>query len=205
MPRLLLIVVSSVAALSIAAGCTSAGSSPIPVSAGSAAGPSGAASTGLTSASPSAAAPSAAPSAGAPASAAGSAAAPAAAGSASGPTPGAPSGPPSITAIDWGVIWDGLPAAFPNYPGARATVTGGGPASAVLDIPAQAPAASTWYQTALKAAGYSIVGANGPREDGSYDIVASRGNPDCQTEISLAPLGSTTTATIYLAAACPFS
>jgi len=75
----------------------------------------------------------------------------------------------------------------------------------VLDIPAEASTASPWYQGALKAAGYTIVGANGPREDGSFDIVATRGTTDCQTEISLAPLGATTTATVNFAAACPFS
>ena len=115
------------------------------------------------------------------------------------------SGVPTTTTIDWGVIWDALPAAFPAYPGSQPTVTGGGPASATLDIPAEASTASTWFQDALKAAGFAIVGANGPREDGSYDIVATKGPADCQTEISLAPLGTTTTATIYLAAACPFA
>ena len=118
---------------------------------------------------------------------------------------GSPSGPPSITVIDWGDIWDALPASFPQYPGAHPTVTGGGPASATLDIPADAVTASAWFQAALKAAGFAIVGANGPREDGSYDITATKGATDCQTEVSLAPLGTTTTATIYLAAACPFN
>jgi hypothetical protein len=121
------------------------------------------------------------------------------------PASGSASGVPSTTAIQWGVIWDALPASFPRYPGSRPTVTGGGPASAILDIPAEASAASAWFQVALKAAGFTIVGANGPREDGSYDIVATRGSADCQTEISLAPLGTSTTATINLAAACPFS
>jgi hypothetical protein len=109
-----------------------------------------------------------------------------------------------MTTIDWGVIWDMLPPSFPQYPGGHPTVTGGGPASATLDLPAQAPIASAWFQAALKAAGFAIVGANGPREDGSYDITATRGSAECQTEISLAPLGATTTATIYFAAACPF-
>ena len=102
------------------------------------------------------------------------------------------------------MIWDALPAGFPHYPGSNPTVTGGGPASAILDIPADPLAASTWFQAALKTAGFSVVGANGPREDGSYDIVATKGTTDCRTEISLAPVGATTTATIYLAAACPF-
>ncbi len=111
---------------------------------------------------------------------------------------------PSTTTVDWGEIWDALPADYPNYPGSQPTVTGGDPASAVLDIPTDGKTASAWYATALGAAGFTIVGVNGPREDGSFNIVATRGGGDCETEISLAPLGATTTATIYLAAACPF-
>jgi hypothetical protein len=111
----------------------------------------------------------------------------------------------TTTVTDWGEIWDRLPAGFPAYPGARPTVTGGDPATAVLDLAADGSTTSTWYQAALKAAGWTIVGANGPREDGSFDIVASKGGDDCQAEISLAPLGTTTTATIYVAAACPLS
>jgi hypothetical protein len=177
----------AVLVLAIAAACTSGGSSPSP-----------AASPAPSVARPSVAkptlAPTVAPSAPAPVSAPASAS-----------DLGSPSGPPSVTTIDWGVIWDALPSGFPSYPGSHPTVTGGGPASALLDEPGEAVAVSTWFQSALKAAGWAIVGANGPREDGSYDIVATRGSPDCQTEISLAPLGATTTATIYYSADCPFS
>jgi hypothetical protein len=164
-----------------------------------------------TGVAPSASAPSIAPSVAAslapPSAAASVAASPSATASAiaSAPGSGSASGAPATTTIDWGVIWDTLPASFPQFPGAHPTVTGGGPASAILDVPAEASVASTWFQTALTAAGFSIVGTNGPREDGSYNIVATRGSADCHTEISLAPLGTTTTATIYLAAACPFS
>jgi hypothetical protein len=112
--------------------------------------------------------------------------------------------PSGATQIDWGVIWDSLPPSFPHYPGAQPTQTGGGPASAILDLPADAPTASAWFQAALKQAGFTIVGANGPREDGSFDVLAARGDV-CRTEISLAPLGTTTTATIYVSAGCPFS
>jgi hypothetical protein len=114
------------------------------------------------------------------------------------------SGEPTITTIDWGTIWEALPPAFPHYPGSRPTVDGGGPASAIVDLPADGPTASSWYQAALKTAGFTIVSATGPREDGSFDIVATKGPADCETEINLAPLAATTTATIYLAAACPF-
>ena len=112
---------------------------------------------------------------------------------------------PSTTLIDWGLIWDALPAGFPHYPGAKPANTGGGPASAILDLPADGRTASTWYQAALKTAGFEVTAAAGPREDGSFDITATKGGEDCQAEISLAPLGATTTATIYFAAACPFA
>ena len=188
MTRRPLPLVSAIAVALIAAGCTgAAGSSP---------------SAATTTAAPSVAA-SAAPSvARATASATPASAAPASASASRGASA---SGAPSTTSSDWGEFWDALPPTYPLYPGAHPTVTGGGPASAILDIPADAPTASTWFQNALKAAGFAIEGANGPREDGSYDVVATKGAGDCRTEVTLAPLGSTTTATIYLAAACPFS
>ncbi len=185
--------VSAIVVALIAAGCTgTAGSSPsAPASAARSVAPSATASVA-----PSAAVPTASDS---PASATATSASTSASRGASA------SGAPSTTSSDWGEFWDALPPTYPLYPGAHPTVTGGGPASAILDIPADAPTASTWFQNALKAAGFAIEGANGPREDGSYDVVATKGAGDCRTEVTLAPLGSTTTATIYLAAACPFS
>jgi hypothetical protein len=62
-----------------------------------------------------------------------------------------------------------------------------------------------WYQGALTAAGFTILGANGPREDGSYLIDAqSSSAAGCAAQVNLVPLGSTTTVTIYVSAACPF-
>jgi len=187
--------VAAIGVLLIAAGCTgTAGSSPsvtasiapsvVPSTAASVAPP---VATATPATSPSGAAPASAP--------------------ASAPGSGGPSasGAPSTSSSDWGEFWDALPPGFPLYPGARPTVTGGDPASAILDIPADPPTASTWYQNALRAAGFSIEGANGPREDGSYEVLATVGAGDCRTEVTLAPLGTTTTATIYLAAACPFT
>ena len=184
------------------AGCTSAGAiqTPAPTSPGGstrsvASSPRATAAPAATASRRSSPSPSATPPAAAPSATSGV-----------GPSlPGTPSTVPSTSTIDWGVIWDALPPSFPQYPGTQPTVTGGGPASAILDVPAEAGVASGWFQAALRAAGFAIVGASGPREDGSYDITASKGSPDCQTEISLAPLGATTTATIYVAAACPFS
>jgi hypothetical protein len=195
----------------VAAACTTAGTAPTPAaSAPSASVP--AATTAAASAStavPSAAAtavataaPTAAPTA-PPTEAASIAASSAAASSSSAGASG--SAGVTTTTVDWGEIWDALPPSFPAYPGAEPTVTGGGPASAILDVPADGPTASTWYQTALKGAGFTVDSANGPREDGSFLVDAtSTTKADCKTEVNLAPLGSTTTATIYVAAACPF-
>lgn len=113
--------------------------------------------------------------------------------------------PPTQTQTGWGLIWDGLPPSFPRYPGAEPTQTGSGPASAVLNVPADARTAATWYATALKAAGFSTVGANGPLENGSFVVDSTAAAAGCRAQATLVPLGATTTATIYLAAACPFN
>ena len=112
---------------------------------------------------------------------------------------------PTQTQIGWGRIWDALPPSFPHYPGAEPTQIGAGPASAVLMVPTDARTAAAWYAMALKAAGFPTVGANGPLEDGSFVVDSSGATTGCVAQTTLAPLGTTTTATIYVAAACPFS
>lgn len=113
--------------------------------------------------------------------------------------------PPTQTQTAWGLIWDALPSSFPHYPGSEPTQTGAGPASAVLNIPADARTASAWYTNALKAAGFATVGANGPLEDGGYVIDSTGAAAGCRAQTKLVPLGGTTAATIYLAATCPFT
>jgi hypothetical protein len=182
---------AAIALVALIAGACTGGTPPANApSAAASAKPSVAPPSAAASVAPASVAPSLAPSVGAP--------------SGSSVAPPSASGAPATTVIDWGVIWDAVPPSFPGFPGAKAAVTGGGPASATLDLPTDPGAASAWFQAALKGAGFAIVGANGPREDGSFDILATRGSADCQTEVSLAPLGATTTATIYLAAVCPF-
>jgi hypothetical protein len=112
--------------------------------------------------------------------------------------------PPTQTQTGWGLIWDRLPSSFPKYPGAEPTQTGAGPASAVLNVPADARTAATWYANSLQASGFSTVGTNGPLEDGSYVIDSTGAAAGCRAQTKLVPLGASTTATIYLAAACPF-
>ena len=112
--------------------------------------------------------------------------------------------PPSQTRTSWGVIWDALPRGFPTPPAAAPTDTGDpDPASATLAVPTTAAATAEWYRSALPAAGYSIESVSGPYENGGYVIDAVGGSPDCRVQVSLARTGTTTTATILFAAACP--
>lgn len=119
------------------------------------------------------------------------------------PIPSPSPSTPSRTTTDWGVIWDSLPAAFPVYPGAEPVDSPVGPASATLTVPADATAASDWWRAALERAGYGTVDVSGPLEDGSF-VIDSSGNGDCRVQLTVAPTGATTTATILLGADCPY-
>jgi hypothetical protein len=124
-------------------------------------------------------------------------------------TPGATQ--PGQTDTDWERIWDDVPSGFPVYPGAHPTETGGGPASAVLDAGAAGPAAVVnWYQTALAAANYKAVSSDGPREDGSFELILSGplvvvSGGTCDIRITATPLGGSTIITVMYGAGCPFS
>lgn len=117
-------------------------------------------------------------------------------------TPGATS--PGQTDTAWGRIWDAIPSAVPVYPGAHPTETGAGPASAILDARTTPPAEIVaFYQTALARLALSTVSRDGPREDGSYDLLVGDG-ASCAVEITAAPLGGSTIITIMYGAGCPF-
>lgn len=117
-----------------------------------------------------------------------------------------PSGTPATgqTDTDWGRIWDGLPAAFPVYPGATpAAEAKTGPVTATFGLQGQdAKAVATWMKTELERAAYSTEALNGPLEDGSL-VLESIGTAGCRVEVSVAPLGSLTTVTVRYGAACP--
>ncbi len=114
--------------------------------------------------------------------------------------------PSGQTDTDWGRIWDGLPTGFPAFPGAHATEIGAGPASATLDAGSTEPAAvMNFYQTALQAAGWIIVGVSGPREDGSLELSVVDIHPACQLRATVTPLGGSTIVTILYGAGCPFT
>jgi hypothetical protein len=112
--------------------------------------------------------------------------------------------PPSQSDTDWGRIWDSLPAAFPQFPGASPTETGEGPASAILDVGDADPAeVAGYYVSALESAGYSTLARSGPREDGSIEVEWA-GETTCRIRATITPLGGTTIVTILYGADCPF-
>lgn len=119
------------------------------------------------------------------------------------PVPSAEASLPTTTQTAWGRIWDGLPTAFPTYPGAQPDA-GEGPASAVAVVPAKVATVVAWYRQALVAAGYSIEALAGPMEDGSTVIDAVGLEPACRVQASVGPRGSQTTVSILFAADCPF-
>ena len=122
------------------------------------------------------------------------------------PTDAATPGPtqPGQSDTDWERIWDDLPPGFPSYPAAHPTETGSGPTSATLDAGSAKPAeVVTWYQTTLAAGGFALVSRDGPREDGSYELIVS-GAGSCDIRITAAPLGGSTIITVMYGAHCPF-
>ena len=124
-----------------------------------------------------------------------------------GPTDAPSPGPtkPGQTDTDWERIWDDIPADFPAYPAARPTEAAQGPASAVLDAGTAKPAQVTeFYRSAFAAAGFTVVSRDGPREDGSYELVVSS-QGSCHIRITTAPLGASTIITIMYGVQCPFT
>lgn len=111
---------------------------------------------------------------------------------------------PTQTETDWGRIWDDLPASFPLYPGSIPTEAAEGPVSASLAVAASPQEATDFMVGAIRAAGYAVVAASGPFEDGSYVISATGSEPGCRVEIRLTPLSETTLMTVMFGADCPF-
>lgn len=121
-------------------------------------------------------------------------------------TAGGPSAPPQggTTETEWGTIHDALPPGFPRYPGSTPTETGGGPASAVFDVPADVATVTTWLQGALEGAGFSTLSLSGPSEDGSMEIESvGPVTTQCRVRTTVAPLGGSTIVTVLYGAVCP--
>jgi hypothetical protein len=123
--------------------------------------------------------------------------------SAGSPDASAPAGI-SQTDTDWGRIWDGLPQAFPLYPGATPAddaATELVSATFVLSGP-DARTVATWMQTELERATFATEALNGPLEDGSF-ILDSTGSGDCRIQVAIAPTGGLTRVSVRYGAACP--
>jgi hypothetical protein len=119
--------------------------------------------------------------------------------------PASSAGPMSQTDTDWGRIWDGLPASFPEIPGATVSEEAGsdGPVSATFNVPGGDPAEiAQLLQTELEIATYSTEALSGPLEDGSF-VLDSVGEGDCRIETTVRPMGDTSLVTIRYGAACP--
>jgi hypothetical protein len=116
----------------------------------------------------------------------------------------AANGQASQTETDWGRIWDGLPEAFPVYPGATlADDTATEVVSATFALQgADARAVVSWMRTELERSMFATEALNGPLEDGSF-VLESTGESGCRTQIAVAPLGGLTTVGVRYGAACP--
>ena len=111
---------------------------------------------------------------------------------------------PSQTDTDWGRIWDGLPAGFPEYPGAAPSETGEGPASAILDVGDVEPAeVASYYVPALERLGYITVAQSEPLEDGGIEVEWT-GEGTCAIRMTATPAGGTTLVEVLYGSDCPF-
>jgi hypothetical protein len=115
-------------------------------------------------------------------------------------------GLPTQTDTAWGRIWDAIPPSFPVPAGAVPTIVSSEPASATLEVPASSGNVSGiahFFADALDRDG-EVVGLEGPLEDGSFIVVVGTHASPCQMQVTIAPLGATTVATILYGAGCPF-
>lgn len=117
-----------------------------------------------------------------------------------------PSAPatPTTTATSWGRIWDAVPPSFPLPAGAEPTQLTGGSTSGTFSVPAARDAAVDAEVAALRGAGYTVIGVNGPLEDGSR-VIDATGAGGCRTRITVRTMGTLTVVEILVASACPFS
>jgi hypothetical protein len=97
-----------------------------------------------------------------------------------------------------------LPEAFPVYPGATPADEAATEAvSGTFALEgADARVVVAWMQTELERGAYRTEALNGPFEDGSF-VLELTGIVDCRIEVSVAPLGGLTMATVRYGAACP--
>jgi hypothetical protein len=83
-----------------------------------------------------------------------------------------------------------------------ATDTGEGATSAQLSVPRSVGDVAAFYVSALDAAGWSA-SRDGPLEDGSIDVTATKGE-GCQLAISILPFAEGSLVRALYGAGCPF-
>jgi hypothetical protein len=119
------------------------------------------------------------------------------------PSPGSGSGGTTQSDTEWGRIWDALPPSFPSPNGAiPATDTGEGATSAQLSVPRSVGDVAGFFVAELGATGWTV-NRDGPLEDGSIDVTATKGDA-CQLAISVLPVGDGSLVKVLYGAGCPF-
>ena len=107
----------------------------------------------------------------------------------------------------WGRIWLAVPEGFTAPPLAEAVEPDSGPASAAWLVPAgdlaDPMAVAQFFVDRFTEAGFRA-SRDGPLEDGSYTVVASKGS-GCDLLVTALPRGEDTLATVLYGAGCPLS
>jgi hypothetical protein len=110
---------------------------------------------------------------------------------------------PSQTDTAWGRIWDAVADTFPVPFGAEpATDTGEGPSSGQLVVTDNAGDVADGYVTQLGAAGWTV-GKDGPLEDGSIVVSATKGAA-CKAQVTVRSAADGALISVLYGAACPF-
>jgi hypothetical protein len=104
----------------------------------------------------------------------------------------------------WGPIWDDVPPQFLLFAGAQ-PVEIAETVSIALDHPAQAASPADiagGYVTDLDVGGWQTA-VNGPLEDGSMTVDATRPGTTCRAQVRATPLGGVVRITVLYGADCP--
>jgi hypothetical protein len=106
----------------------------------------------------------------------------------------------------WGRIWDGVPAGFPRFAGARSAddATPEAVSDAYVVESGDAASIAAWLQSTMEGATYSTESLSGPLEDGGF-VLESVGEGDCRIQTTIAPQGGLILVTVHYGAACPAS
>ena len=107
---------------------------------------------------------------------------------------------------DWGRIWDGVPAGFPRFAGARSAddVTPEPVSDAYVVEGGDAATIASWLQSSMESATYSTESLSGPLEDGGF-VLDSVGDGACRIQTTIAPQGGLILVTVLYGADCPAS